>query len=115
VESYIGGVNSVYTYNGDGLRVSRTIGQTSVSYIWDVNTGLPVILQDSEGNTYVYGLDLISRTDSQGNQEYYLSDGLGSTSDLRDEGGDAVADYTYDVFAAIRAQSGSTTRSSSAA
>jgi len=107
VESYIGGVSSVYTYNGDGLRVSRTIGQTSVSYIWDVNAGLPVILQDSAGNTYVYGLDLISRTDGQGNQEYYLSDGLGSTTDLRDGDGDAIADYTYDVFGAIRAQSGS--------
>ena len=87
--------------------MSRTIGQTSVSYICDVNAGLPVILQDSEGNTYVYGLDLMSRTDDEGNQEYYLSDGLGSTSDLRDESGDAVAGYTYDVFGAIRDQSGS--------
>jgi len=107
VESYIGGVSSVYTYNGDGLRVSRTIGQTSVSYIWDVNAGLPVILQDSEGNTYVYGLDLISRTDDEGNQEYYLYDGLGSTTDLQGESGSAVAGYTYDVFGAIRDQSGS--------
>jgi len=55
----------------------------------------------------VYGLDLISRTDGEGNQEYYLTDGLGSTSDLRDESGDAIADYTYDVFGAIRDQSGS--------
>ena len=76
---------------------------------------LPVILQDSEGNTYVYGLDLISWTDDQGNQEYYLYDGLGSTTDLRDGSGDAVAGYSYDVFGAIRAQSGSSPRSSSAA
>jgi len=40
-------------------------------------------------------------------QTYYLSDGLGSTSDLRDDDGDAIADYTYDVFGAIRDQSGS--------
>ena len=41
------------------------------------------------------------------NRNVSLTDGLGSTSDLRDESGDAVADYTYDVFGAIRAQSGS--------
>ena len=52
-------------------------------------------------------LDLISATDGSGVQEYYLTDGLGSTTDLRDEDGDAVADYTYDVFGAILDQSGS--------
>jgi hypothetical protein len=41
-------------------------------------------LQDSEGNTYVYGLDLISATDGAGVQTYSLNDGLGSTSDLTD-------------------------------
>ena len=36
-----------------------------------------------------------------------LHDGLGSTTDLRDGDGDAIADYTYDVFGAILDQSGS--------
>ncbi len=62
--SDIDAVSATYTYNGDGLRVSRNIGGTSVSYTWDVAAALPVILQDSQSNTYVYGLDLISRTDS---------------------------------------------------
>jgi hypothetical protein len=79
---------------------------TTTSYVWDVAAGLPVILQDSDGNTYVYGLDLISRTDSGGNQEYYLYDGLGSMTDLTDSIGNGVASYGYDVFGAIRSQSG---------
>ena len=63
---------------------------------------LPVILQDSEGNTYVYGLDLISRTDDQGDQEYYLYDGLGSTTNLADGSGNVTASFGYDVFGALR-------------
>ena len=63
---------------------------------------LPVILQDSLGNNYVYGLDLISRTDSAGVQEYYLSDGLGSTANLADGAGNVTASYGYDVFGELR-------------
>ncbi|MEX0800041.1 MAG: RHS repeat-associated core domain-containing protein [Dehalococcoidia bacterium] len=81
------------------------MGQTTTDYIWDVAAGLPVVLQDG-ANTYVYGLDLISATDGAGDQTYFTSDGLGSTSDLTDEDGDAVASYTYDVFGAIRSQTG---------
>ncbi len=67
----------------------------TTSYMWDPSTGsgqapaagLPVVLQDSQANSYVYGLDLISRTDSGGVQTYYLYDGLGSTTDLTDGAG----------------------------
>jgi len=87
--------------------MSHTVSGDTTSYTWDAAAGLPVILQDSQGNTYVYGLDLISRTDSGGVQEYYLYDGLGSTTDLTDGSGNNVASYGYDVFGAIRSQSGS--------
>ncbi len=96
----IGGTAATYTHNGDGLRMSRAIGGSSVSYRWDVGAGLPVILQDSAGNSYVYGLDLISRTDSGGTQEYYLTDGLGSTSELANSGGTVTGSYRYDAFGA---------------
>jgi RHS repeat-associated protein len=64
------------------------------------------MLQDSEDNTYVYGLDLISRTDGEDNQEYYLTDGLGSTTGLTDDTGDLIDEYQYDVFGAVRDHSG---------
>ena len=84
-------VASRRTCNGDGLRTSRTIGGTTATYVWDQNAAMPVILRDGAGNRYVYGLDLISRTDSGGNQEYELTDGLGSTTGLADGAG-AVTD-----------------------
>lgn len=102
----VGGVTSSYTYNGDGLRVSRTSGGGSVSYVWDVGAGLPVILKDSANNYYVYGLDLISRVNGT-TPEYYLQDGLGSTTELANGAGTVTGTYRYDVFGAVRSQTGS--------
>lgn len=105
----IGGVASSYVYNGVGLRTSRTIGGTTTSYAWDLSSDLPQVLQDSSGNKYVYGLDLISQTDGSGNQAYFLNDGLGSTTGLSDGSGAVIGEYTYDVFGAVRTQTGSAT------
>jgi len=107
VQAIVGGNTSIYAYNGDGLRVSRTVGAATTTYTWDVASALPVVLQDSDGNTYVYGLDLISTTDNAGAQTYHLYDGLGSTTDLVDGSGNSVASYGYDVFGATRTHSGS--------
>ncbi len=70
--------------------MSHSEGAVTTTYTWDVATGLPVILQDGT-NTYVYGLDLISATDAGGVQTYYMYDGLGSTTDLTDGGGNVAA------------------------
>ncbi len=79
-------------------------GQTT-NYTWDAAAGLPVVLQDG-ANTYVYGLDLISATDGAGVQTYFLYDGLGSTTGLTDGSGNNPVSYSYDVFGAIRTQTG---------
>lgn len=106
IESVINSVTSTSVYNGDGLRMSHTVGMTTTNYVWDVTAGLPVVLDDGE-NAYVYGLDLISATDSQSDQTYFLYDGLGSVTDVTDENGDVVASYSYDVFGGIRSLTGS--------
>jgi RHS repeat-associated protein len=105
----IGATTSTYAYDGDGLRDSQTVGENAVSYTWDVNAGLPVVLQDSDGNSYVYGLDLISATDNSSVQTYFLSDGLGSTTELADDEGTVTGMYAYDVFGPVRTHTGATT------
>jgi RHS repeat-associated protein len=105
-QAVIGGVTSSSTYNGDGLRMSHTVGAGTTNYTWDTSAELPVVLQDG-ASTYVYGLDLISTRDGAGTQTYHLYDGLGSTVGLVDEEGNPVDGYTYDVFGALRSQSGS--------
>jgi len=99
----IASANSTYTYNGDGVRVSKTAGGITTNYVQDVASTLPVVLQDGT-DTYVYGLGLISITDNTGVQTYRLTDGLGSTTDLVDASGNVIVAYTYDPFGAIRTQ-----------
>jgi RHS repeat-associated protein len=85
--------------------MSSTVGSNTTSYVWDVASVLPVILQDGT-NTYVYGLGLISTYDGT-DMAYRLTDGLGSTINLCDASGNVLVTYAYDVFGAIRSQSAS--------
>jgi len=92
--------------------MSHAVGGVTTSHTWDVAGGLPVVLQDSDGNSYVYGLDLISlyTEDLEHGttaQDCYFSDGLGSTVTLaRDSVSGATEAWTYDVFGEVRTNSG---------
>jgi RHS repeat-associated protein len=102
----LGGIAGSYVYNGDGLRTSRTIGATTTTFAWGNATGMPVILRDSAGNRYLYGLDLISVSDSSNKKFYYHTDGLGSTTAMTNATGAVQNTYQYDGYGAIRAQTG---------
>jgi RHS repeat-associated protein len=108
----VSGTQTTYTYNGDGLRQTRASGGVTASYIWDVAAKVPMLLQETTGastTTYVYGLGLISTTDSSGNQTYYLKDGLGNTVAPCNGSGTVTATYTYDVYGVVRSHTGGTT------
>jgi RHS repeat-associated protein len=91
----VGGTATTFAYRGDGLRASRTTGGATTTFTWDVNAGLPVVLDD--GNQYVYGAGLVSQKQG-GNWSYYLADGLGSTMAIVDASGTVQDSYTYDVY-----------------
>jgi hypothetical protein len=59
LETTVGSTTTSFTYRGDGLRVSQTTGSTTTSYTWDLNSSLPVVLDD--GSQYVYGNELVSQ------------------------------------------------------
>ncbi len=110
-EAVTGSVTSTSEYNGDGLRMSLGVDDgtlVTTDFVWDVNSDLPVVLDDGTVQ-YVYGLGLISATDGSDEQTYYLTDGLGSTTDLTDDGGSVTDTYSYDVFGAVRNHVGSST------
>jgi len=91
----VGGTTTTFAYRGDGLRNSRTTGGVTTTFTWDVNAGLPVVLDD--GNQYVYGAGLAEMVTGSGTY-YYLADGLGSTMAIVDTSGTVQKSYTYDVY-----------------
>ena len=72
------------------LRASQTTGSTTTSYTWDLNSSLPVVLDD--GSQYVYGNGFVSQV-SGASTYYYLADGLGSTMATTDASGAVVNGY----------------------
>jgi RHS repeat-associated protein len=103
------GVTATYAYNGDGLRMSKTVSGTTNRFIWDVAEGLPLLLVDGTAN-YVYGpggLPLEQVTASA--TLYYYHDQLGTTRALATGAGSVTATYTYDTYGRLTGSSGGVT------
>ncbi|HLF79735.1 MAG TPA: RHS repeat-associated core domain-containing protein [Dehalococcoidia bacterium] len=77
----------------------------SSSYVWDVASSPPVVLWDSSGGFFIYGIGVIGWK-SGSNFKYALHDGLGSTTEVLNADGTVNTSYTYDVFGAARSISG---------
>jgi RHS repeat-associated protein len=91
---------SAFAYDGDGNRVSQSVGSGIYSYINDVATSLPVVLQESGPDgpiTYEYGLGLIEAFSPEFNFFYHY-DGLGSVIALTTAMGKPAAAYAYDPW-----------------
>jgi len=104
------GANVTYRYNGDGLRMSKTVKGVTQNFVWDVAGGLPLLLKDGS-TSYVYGpggLPLEQITNA-GQVYYYHHDQLGSTRLLTDSTGKVVASYTFDEWGNQRVKTGAIT------
>jgi RHS repeat-associated protein len=113
-----------YTYDGDGTRTIKrkdSGGNISITrYLTDSNnpTGYVQVLEEINGGYqvqkhYIYGLDLISQTDTVGTAgtQYYGYDGIGSTRILTDSTGNISDQYDYDAFGTQVYRSGTTDNS----
>jgi len=92
-------LRSGQVYNGDGVRVGRTVNDVTTSFVPDVNTPLPAVLESHGAATtrYLYGLDLLAER-SGTEWLYYHADALGSTRSLTDGLGDVAGSYVYAPF-----------------
>lgn len=100
-----------YAYNGDGLRMSKTVGSTEESFTWNVNTssGNPYLLVDGTYD-YVYGPGGLPLEQIKGTTVlYYVHDQLGSTRILTNSSGSVAATYTYDPYGTLEGSTGSAT------
>jgi RHS repeat-associated protein len=107
-------------YDGDGNRVSKTVGGVTTRYLVDdlSTTGYSQVVEELVGGTvervYTYGNHLISQRQQQnGNWQasFYGLDGHGNVRFLTDGGGAVTDTYSYDAFGILTSSTGSTPNS----
>ncbi len=103
-----GGGTVSQTYDGDGLRVTRTAGGNLTRYYY--NEDADVTLEaDGSGNTLAAntrGAALISRLLANGQRGWYLHNGHGDVVALVGVDGNVLASYEYDAFGNQTASTG---------
>ena len=102
-------------YDGDGNRVSKTVAGLTTKYLVADNnpTGYAQVIEEDDSTgaarQYTYGLDLISRWDTNtGLSIYYVHDGHGSVRALTDSNGAVTDTYDYDAFGVLIHSTGTT-------
>ncbi len=99
-------VSASYGYNGDGLRMSKTVNNTSEAFTWDVASGIPLLIQDS-GTQFVYGPNGVPIEQiSSGTVTFLHQDQLGSTRLLTDASGNVAGTYTYGAYGSVTSHTG---------
>jgi RHS repeat-associated protein len=101
------GSTATYSYDGDGLRASKTVSSTTTGFTWTATGGLPMLLV--AGSTkYIYGpLGPLAQVGSS--TEYFAQDHLGSTRLIIDDTGNVDGTYTYDAHGAVASSTGTAT------
>jgi RHS repeat-associated protein len=107
-------------YDGDGNRVSKTVGSITTQYLVDDRnpTGFVQVVEEivngSVQRVYTYGLDLISQSQLLSGvwtTSFYGYDGHGSMRFLTDASGAVTDRYEYEAFGNLIGSTGSTPNS----
>jgi len=103
------GAAATYGYDGDGLRMSKTVGGTTTTFAWDQSGAVPLLL-DAGSTSYIYGpngqpIEQISGS----TPTYLLSDQQGSTRLLTNAAGAVVGTYSYSSYGAVTGHTGTAT------
>lgn len=92
-----GGI-ATYAYNGDGLRMSKTVNGTSTTFAWDQSSTLPLVITAGTAN-YIYGPGNQPIEQISGSTVTYLqADQQGSTRLLTNSAGTVAGTYTYNSY-----------------
>ena len=106
-----GTIASSYTYDGNGLRASKTVGTTATTFTWDNTAKIPQLLTDGSTN-YIYGPngETVEQTVTGGTTPlWYFTDQHGSTTALADSNGAVVGTYAYSAQGTVTTHTGTAT------
>jgi len=85
-------------YNGDGLRVEKTVNGEACRYLYEYDK---IILEVGVSGTQtarnVYGMNLLKR-EADGDTFSYMYNGHGDVTALLNQGGTVAVQYYYDAF-----------------
>jgi RHS repeat-associated protein len=98
---------STYTYNGDGLRTTRTTTTGTQNFAWDPTSSTPLMLTDG-AISYIYddNGNPLEQIDAVGVALYYQHDQYGSTRLLTNAAGAIAASYTYNAYGTLTTHTG---------
>ena len=94
------GTTTSYTYDGTDVRVKKQTGAATSTYLWDRESGLPLLIDDGT-NGYVHqgtGNPLTQTTLSGGTPKWLLTDALGSVWGAADEAGTLMGRANIDII-----------------
>ena len=90
------GKTASYTYNGDGLRMSKTVDGTTTRHIWD-GTNIAGDVTNGTVTKYIRGIQLIS-SKTGSNESFYTYNAHGDVVQLTNGSGNITKQYSYDAF-----------------
>ena len=94
------GASGTFQYDAFGRRLTKTIGGTSTSFLYDGVNPVQELVNGMPSANLVTGLrvdEIFSRTDPAG-ARHFLTDALGSTLALTDSAGTTQTQYIYEPF-----------------
>ena len=98
-----------YVYNGDGLRMSKTVAGTTTAFAWD-QSGSTALLIAAGADYYMYGPDGQPIEQLKGTTPtYLLTDQSGSVRLLTGSSGTVTGTYAYTPYGAVAAHTGTAT------
>ncbi len=98
--SISGGASASFRYDPFGRRVSKTIGATTTSYLYDQSNSVQESVGGLSSANILAGIGMdqyYQRTDGSGTGSF-ITDALGSTVSLVAAGDTTIVQYTYDPY-----------------
>jgi RHS repeat-associated protein len=105
------GSSTFYGYNGDGLRVSKSVNGLATQFVWNETETLPELLEAGE-TSYLYGPEGQPIEEITASAAAFLhQDQQGSVRMLNDAAGNVVGRYNYTAWGQVTKHAGSASTS----